>query len=58
MSNNTAIKDYIEAQCDLAVAIKNATGFVNNDYADLNVLEMTKVNIFDYWNIIHATNSK
>ena len=36
MSNNTAIKDYIEAQCDLAVAIKNATGFVNNDYADLN----------------------
>ena len=36
MSNDTAIKDYIEAQCDLSIAIKNATGFVNNDYADLN----------------------
>ncbi len=29
-----------------------------NDYANLDVLEMTKVNIFDYWNIIHATNNK
>jgi len=36
MENNTAIQDYIAAQCDLSVAIKNATGFVNNDYADLN----------------------
>ena len=36
MSNNSAIKDYIDAQSDLALAIKNATGFVNNDYADLN----------------------
>ena len=29
-----------------------------NEYADLNVQEMSKVNIFDYWNIIHATNNK
>ena len=29
-----------------------------NDYANLDVLEMTKVNIFDYWDIIHATNNK
>jgi phosphatidylethanolamine/phosphatidyl-N-methylethanolamine N-methyltransferase len=29
-----------------------------NEYANLNVQEMSKVNIFDYWNIIHATNNK
>jgi phosphatidylethanolamine/phosphatidyl-N-methylethanolamine N-methyltransferase len=29
-----------------------------NEYAKLNVLEMSKVNIFDYWNIIHAANTK
>ena len=29
-----------------------------NDYAQLNVLETSKVNIFNYWNIIHATNTK
>ena len=29
-----------------------------NKYANLNVQEMSKVNIFDYWNIIHATNDK
>jgi len=29
-----------------------------NKYANLNVQEMSKVNIFDYWNIIHATNNK
>ena len=29
-----------------------------NAYADLDVLEMTKVNLFNYWNIIHASNNK
>ena len=29
-----------------------------NNYANLNVQEMSKVNIFNYWNIIHATNNK
>jgi len=29
-----------------------------NNYANLNVQEVSKVNIFNYWNIIHATNNK
>ena len=29
-----------------------------NAYANLDVLEMTKVNLFNYWNIIHASNNK
>ena len=29
-----------------------------NSYADLDVLEMSKVNLFNYWNIIHASNNK
>ena len=29
-----------------------------NAYANLNVLEMSKVNLFNYWNIIHASNNK
>jgi len=29
-----------------------------NSYANLDVQEICKVNIFDYWNIIHATNNK
>ena len=28
-----------------------------NEYADLDVKEISKVNIFNYWNIIHATNT-
>ena len=27
-------------------------------YANLDVLEMSKVNLFNYWNIIHASNNK
>ena len=29
-----------------------------NAYANLDVLEMSKVNLFNYWNIIHASNNK
>jgi len=29
-----------------------------NSYANLDVREISKVNLFDYWNIIHATNNK
>ena len=29
-----------------------------NSYANLDVQEISKVNLFDYWNIIHATNNK
>ena len=29
-----------------------------NSYANLDVREISKVNIFDYWNIIHASNNK
>tara|TARA_Y100000590_G_scaffold169037_1_gene193408 strand:+ start:90195 stop:90716 length:522 start_codon:yes stop_codon:yes gene_type:complete len=29
-----------------------------NNYANLNIKEVTKTNLFDYWDIIHATNSK
>ena len=29
-----------------------------NSYAKLQVLEMSKVNLFNYWNIIHASNNK
>ena len=29
-----------------------------NAYANLDVLEMSKVNLFNYWNIIHASNKK
>ncbi len=29
-----------------------------NKYANLNIKEITKTNIFNYWDIIHATNSK
>ena len=29
-----------------------------NKYADLNIQEISKVNLFDYWNMIHASNSK
>ncbi len=29
-----------------------------NKYANLDVQEISKVNIFDYWNIIHASNNK
>jgi len=29
-----------------------------NAYANLDVLEMSKVNLFNYWNIIHAYNNK
>ncbi len=29
-----------------------------NTYANLDVKEVSKVNIFNYWNIIHATNNK
>ena len=29
-----------------------------DSYANLDVLEISKVNIFDYWNIIHASNNK
>ena len=29
-----------------------------NSYANLDVLEMSKVNLFNYWNIIHASNNK
>lgn len=28
-----------------------------NEYANLDVKEISKVNIFNYWNIIHATNT-
>ena len=28
-----------------------------NAYANLDVLEMSKVNLFNYWNIIHASNN-
>ena len=29
-----------------------------NAYANLDVLEISKVNLFNYWNIIHASNNK
>ena len=29
-----------------------------NKYADLDIKEISKVNIFNYWNIIHAANKK
>jgi phosphatidylethanolamine/phosphatidyl-N-methylethanolamine N-methyltransferase len=29
-----------------------------NSYANLDVKEISKVNLFDYWNIIHANNNK
>ena len=29
-----------------------------NAYANLDVLEMSKVNLLNYWNIIHASNNK
>ena len=29
-----------------------------NSYANLDVREISTVNIFDYWNIIHASNNK
>ena len=29
-----------------------------NAYANLDVLEMSKINLFNYWNIIHASNNK
>ena len=29
-----------------------------NSYADLNIKEISKVNLFNYWNIIQATNTK
>ena len=29
-----------------------------NAYANLDVLEMSKLNLFNYWNIIHASNNK
>ena len=29
-----------------------------NAYANLDVLETSKVNLFNYWNIIHASNNK
>ena len=29
-----------------------------DSYAKLDVREISKVNLFNYWNIIHATNNK
>ena len=62
MNANTAIKSksvqdfFIDAQSELSVAIKNATGFVNNDYADLNeVVRVVKKAFSKHGFAIHHT---
>lgn len=47
---------FIDAQADLTVAVKNATGFVNNDYADLNeVVRVVKKAFTKHGFAIHHT---
>jgi len=60
-SDNTVVKMFEKSLMPLSKLLgwKPYFPFAEfNKYANLNVQEMSKVNIFDYWNIIHATNDK